>query len=165
MPRKVTGNVKATRTPAKKIEKLQRELFERVWNGRERTLIGTLFAPEGAHYGLRARGLVSRGPTGVEMMFDEFTAAFPDLMITIDDMISNGKSVATRYTLTGTHRTKLWGIPASGNRISIMAMNISRWEKGKCVESRTMWEQQGLLVQMQKAGATTSPGTKPGDAA
>ena len=44
-------------------------------------------------------------------------AAFPDIHLAINEMISEGDKVVVLWTLTGTHRGDWRGIPATGNAI------------------------------------------------
>ena len=48
-----------------------------------------------------------------------FLGAFPDLHITVEDLIAEGDKIVGRVTLTGTHQGDLMGIPATGKKVSI----------------------------------------------
>jgi len=55
-----------------------------------------------------------------------FYRGFPDLHVTIDDMIAEGDKVWARYETTGT--------PASGKKMEITSISIHRIVNGKIVE-------------------------------
>ncbi|NIR27704.1 MAG: ester cyclase [Gammaproteobacteria bacterium] len=82
--------------------------------------------------------------------------AFPDLHITIEgDLIAEGDYVAERWTLEGTHQGELIGIPATGKRVKVAGMSISRLVDGKQVEHWSVMDQFGLL---QQIGVIPMPG-------
>jgi steroid delta-isomerase-like uncharacterized protein len=82
--------------------------------------------------------------------------AFPDLHITIEgDLIAEGDYVAERWTLEGTHQGELTGIPATGKRVKVAGMSISRLVDGKQVEHWSVMDQFGLLQQL---GVIPMPG-------
>ena len=76
-----------------------------------------------------------------------FTTAFPDAWIIINNAVSEGDLVATRWTLTGTHQGDFQGIPATGRPISMEGIDFSRVEDGKIVEH---WAQYDLVGVMQQ---------------
>ena len=90
--------------------------------------------------------------TGEE--FEQFMrsvrAAFPDGRLTIEDMIAEGDKVVTRYTLRGTHKGDFMGIPATGKKVVVTGIVISRIAKGKIAED---WEEFDALGFMQQLGA------------
>jgi len=63
--------------------------------------------------------------------FNRFTAAFPDIHLTIDDLIAEGDKVVVRWTLTGTQRGVWRGIPATGNAVKWNATDIFTVSNGK----------------------------------
>ena len=57
-------------------------------------------------------------------------AAVPDLRLPIADAFGDDGRVAVRFRFEGTHSGELLGIPASGQPISVNAVNIYRIEDG-----------------------------------
>ena|ERR1044071_6567353 len=82
-----------------------------------------------------------------------FTTAFPDARITVDDDISEGNIVASRWTITGTHQGEFQGVPPSGRPISVDGVDFSRVVDGKIAEH---WAQFDLMSLMQQIGAIPS---------
>ena len=60
----------------------------------------------------------------------------PDLRITHDDTISKNDKVLVRWTLTGTAKKELFGIPASDKPLTLVGFDLFRIDNGKIVE---MW--------------------------
>ena len=88
------------------------------------------------------RNLVGPQPTarrgsrveGMKQMMGMFFAAFPDLNVTIDQLIAEGDIVVGRMTNTGTHQGDLMGIAPTGKRVTFSEIHMVRIENGKAVE-------------------------------
>ena len=95
------------------------------------------------------------GPEGVKGVVTMFRSAMPDLRVIVQDMIAEGDKVATRYTLEGTHRAELFGVPATGQRLSIKSISVERVSEGKI---REHWRVTDSLDMMQQLGVVPEPG-------
>jgi len=95
------------------------------------------------------------GAAGVKQMATTYRSAFPDMRITIEDLIAEGDKVVARWSGTGTHRGELMGIPATGKRVTVTGIGIDRFAGGKIVEH---WENFDQLGMMQQLGVVPAPG-------
>jgi steroid delta-isomerase-like uncharacterized protein len=77
-----------------------------------------------------------------------FTTAFPDAQLAIEACFSERDLVATRWTITGTHRGEFQGIPASGRQITMRGIEINRVRDGKIAEHWAQFDQLGVLQQI-----------------
>jgi steroid delta-isomerase-like uncharacterized protein len=91
---------------------------------------------------------------GIKKLFGLLRAAFPDLQITIEDLITDADKVVARVTLSGTHRGALLGIPPTGRAVSYQAIDISRMAGGQLVEH---WGVPDYLSLLQQLGALPAP--------
>lgn len=66
--------------------------------------------------------------------FAEAREGFPDLSITVEDVMAEGDRVAARVTMRGTHRGEFQGIAPTGKRVEVRAIDIFRISDGKIVE-------------------------------
>jgi len=66
--------------------------------------------------------------------FTEARAGFPDLSITVEDVMTEGDKVAARVVMRGTHRGEFQGISPTGKRVEVRAMDMFRISDGKIVE-------------------------------
>ncbi len=66
--------------------------------------------------------------------FSEAREGFPDLTISIEDVMAEGDRVTARVTMRGTHRGKFQGIAPTGKRVEVRAIDMFRIEGGKIVE-------------------------------
>jgi len=93
----------------------------------------------------------SEGFQGVEPFRQQITlfrAAFPDLRVTIDDLLIAGDRFASRTTVTGTHTGDLMGILATGRRITVKAVDMGRIEGGQAKERWGGLDMYSLLTQL-----------------
>jgi steroid delta-isomerase-like uncharacterized protein len=94
----------------------------------------------------------SEGFQGVEPFKQQITAfrtAFPDLHVTIDDVLdADGSRFASRTTVTGTHTGELMGMPGTGKRISVESVDIGRVENGQAKERWGGLNMFSLLTQL-----------------
>lgn len=81
---------------------------------------------------------LAHGPEGVKKIASAAIESMPDLKIKHDDTISKADKVMIRWTMTGTAKKELFGIPASDKPITIIGFDVFRIAKGRIVE---MWQQ------------------------
>jgi steroid delta-isomerase-like uncharacterized protein len=93
----------------------------------------------------------SEGFRGVEpfrQQITAFRAAFPDLHVTVEDLLVAGDRFASRTTVTGTHTGDLMGMPATGKAVSVEAVDIGRVENGQAKERWGGLNMYALLTQL-----------------
>jgi hypothetical protein len=61
--------------------------------------------------------------------------AFPDLHLTVEDVIAEGDKIVTRNTVTGTHQGDFMGRPPSGKSVSYNEIFIFRFAGGRVAET------------------------------
>jgi predicted ester cyclase len=119
-----------------------RRLFEEVWNNGNLAVIDEISDAAHAAYERPAVTI--------------WRTAFPDLYITIDDMIAEGDKVAAEVTFRGTHQGELAGelirwltppLPPTGKRVEMHGMYFYRVADGRLVgtDSRTVVDSLALL--------------------
>jgi predicted ester cyclase len=77
-----------------------------------------------------------------------FYVGFPDGHHVINEYVAEGDRVVTRCRFEGTHRATFLGIPASGNRVSVVVIHIDRFTEGKLVEHSGLLDFLGLMQQI-----------------
>jgi len=88
------------------------------------------------------------GREGLKVFVSAFHAAFPDGHLSIDQMIAEGETVATRLTFRGTHTGDFMGIPATGKQVAVPALDMARYADGKLVEHWGGPDQMSLMQQL-----------------
>jgi predicted ester cyclase len=127
-----------------------RRALEQVCSGKDLGGIPDVYHPEFVDH---VNALEYRGHEGARRSVALYLELFPDLSFVVDDQVSEGDRVASRWTLRGTHR---------GRRVTLRGIVISRFEEGRIIEdwaaSDTMeiprqlgaWRSLLLLVQHRK---------------
>ncbi len=123
-----------------------RKGFEEGLNKRNDAVFDELLAPTYVNHNLPAP---VPGPEGFKQVLGMFTSAFPDIHITLEDVIAEGDRVVTRGYFTGTHRGAFMNVPASGRSVKVSYIDIWRIADGLAVEN---WVQMDLLGLMQQIG-------------
>lgn len=95
------------------------------------------------------------GPEGYKVFFRGMRTVFPDMKVDLETMVADDDSIAFAYTLTGTHKGALMGIPPTGKKVKIRGMQISKFKNGKMVERWGSSDELGMLKQL---GARVSQG-------
>lgn len=80
-----------------------------------------------------------------------YRSGFPDLRITLDDMIAESDMVAVRFTATGTHLGQMLGIPPTGKRVSVVNITLYHMRDGRIVDQQGLTDTLGLLQQLGMA--------------
>ena len=94
------------------------------------------------------------GPQAVAEVVRMFRAAFPDLEITIDELVAEGDKVCARATTRGTHRGPMFGFPPTGKPVTMTGLTMVRIVDGRLVESWVKNDVAGLMRQLG-AGSPT----------
>ena len=66
--------------------------------------------------------------------FSEAREGFPDLTISVEDVMAEGDRVTARVTMRGTHSGQFQGIAPTNKRVEVKAIDIFRIKDGKIVE-------------------------------
>lgn len=124
-----------------------RRLVEELWNKNSLAVADELFVANSTHHDA-ATPEVGKGPEGEKKRVTMYRAAFPDLRLTIEDMISEGETVVTRWSCRGTHKGELNGIAATGKQFTITGVTIARFASGKIAEGWVNWDALGMMQQL-----------------
>jgi predicted ester cyclase len=99
-----------------------RRALEEVCSGKDLGGIPDVYHPEFADH---VNALDYHGHDGARRSVALYLELFPDLSFDVDDQVSEGDSVASRWTMRGTHR---------GRAVALRGIVISRFKDGRIVE-------------------------------
>lgn len=94
------------------------------------------------------------GPEALEDLLTAYRTGLPDMHTSVDDLVVSGDKVVISITLTGTHKGDLVGVPATGRRLAVHGMVLSRLEDERIVEE---WEVLDTLGMYQQLGVISLP--------
>ena len=82
-------------------------------------------------------------------------AAFPDLHVSVEDMITEGDRVAFRGVVRGTQQGAFLGLAPTGKQVTVFAFDVICIEQGKLIEH---WGGPDLFSLLSQLGAVVSAG-------
>lgn len=89
-----------------------------------------------------------QGLEGTKMFASMFFGAFPNILVTLEDLVAEGDKIVARWSARGTHQGELMGIPPTGKEVLITGIAIDRFEDGKSVEHWEIFDQLGMMQQL-----------------
>jgi steroid delta-isomerase-like uncharacterized protein len=125
---------------------LIRRSYDEIWNKGNHDSVHEFYAVDGIDH-----NAPPGSPPGFDFMKQFHTiacAAFPDMRITVDDLIAEGDKVVCRFTASGTQQGEFMGIPPTGKQFTIMEIRIYRIAGGKIVECWGLFDQMGMMQQL-----------------
>ena len=88
------------------------------------------------------------GPRQIAAVYARQIAAIPDSVVRVERMVAEGDIVVVEWMLSGTHRGRLMGIPATGKPVSFKGVSMLRYRKNMVVADMRVWDLAGLLRQI-----------------
>lgn len=134
-------------------EQLLRRWFEEVWNKKREQAIDEMLTEDCVAYGLPDPDAVLRGPGQFKVLHRNFCGAFPDLHITVEDVIASGDRVAARWRATGTHLGAHLGFPPTGKKVSLDGASIGVVRDGRIREAWNMMDMGHFFESLRGDGA------------
>jgi predicted ester cyclase len=130
---------------------LMRRFYEEVFNQKNTAAIDEFIDPHGVDHS--APPGTPGGIEGQKQLIGMYLTAFPDVHLTVEDMIAEGDTVVARLTARGTHQGAYMGIPPTGKQVTVTAIDINRMAGGKSVEHWLEMDNLGMLQQLGVAPA------------
>lgn len=95
---------------------------------------------------------VGTGPQGYKDTIGFLRGVFPDLTMTVEDVVVDGDAqrgkVAVRSTARGTHRGAILGVEATGLQVSFSAFDVHHLREGRIERSWHLEDYTALLQQL-----------------
>jgi steroid delta-isomerase-like uncharacterized protein len=132
--------------PTEENKALIRCFYEEVFNKRNLAALDDFYAPDHIDHSLPPGFPV--GPEGTKQAISTMLEGFPDLRITIEDMIAEDDKVVIKFTTHGTQQGTLGGIPPTGKQVAVSTIEITRVEGDKIVEDWGLDDRLGMLQQL-----------------
>lgn len=130
---------------------LIRRAMDEIWNKGDLTLIDRVFAPG---YVFRHPNFPEplSGPEGYRKFVQAYREAFPDLHVSMNEMIAEGESVAYRWSAVGTHerelRTSSIAAPPSHRQVIWTGVTFTTIRDGLILDDLMYSDTLGLRMQL-----------------
>lgn len=120
--------------------------IEELWNTGNPRLIPELFTPDYIHYDPNYPEI--HDLTSYKKWLMAIQSAFPDLQITIHDVIESGNKLVLRWTVRGTHLGEYHGLSASQQTIMFTGMSLYHLMDGKISRGWVNYDTVGMMRQL-----------------
>ena len=97
------------------------------------------------------RGLT--GLDGARSFYSQLWEAFPNVRLSVEDVIASGERVAARYRLSGIQAREFYGAPTTGEETVVEGMAWLRFRGEQAVE---VWQASGTLDTLTRLAARAS---------
>jgi len=91
----------------------------------------------------------STGADALKQIWAMLLRIYPDIHLTVEDLIGEGDKVVGRTTVTGTHQGEFMSVAATGNSVTYNEMFMFRFADGRVVET---WGVVDVYAQMKQIG-------------
>lgn len=125
-----------------------RRIFEDGENRGEVDAIAELTAPDFFDHDIHVETGIPGGPDDLREALIAIRNGFPDIHVTVEDILAEGDKVVVRNTWRGTHEGGFNGIPATGRKVEITGIVIWRITDGMISERWASIDTLGLLRQL-----------------
>jgi steroid delta-isomerase-like uncharacterized protein len=132
--------------PVEDIKEIARRVLEDPWRGKLDDALELVGDDYVAHVPGSAEPF--RGRDGFREFVNTYLTGFPDGTITVDDQITEGEFVATRWTGRGTNTGELMGMQPTGKQVTVEGISYSRIADGKAREAWIFWDTLAMLQQL-----------------
>ena len=89
------------------------------------------------------------GPDGAKPLLAELTTTFPDLKMTIKDILQDGNKVIVRAEMAGTQKEPFMGFPTKSRKMNIQVVDIHEFKDGKIVRT---WHTEDWMTGLRQLG-------------
>jgi predicted ester cyclase len=123
--------------------------FEEVWNKQSEDAIDEMFAPGGKAYGFPTADSVLIGPDKFKEIHRFFLGAFPDIHITVQDIICEGDRVAVTWVANMTHLGDSLGFAPTLKKVSLEGCSVLIVRNGQIQDGRNYMELEGMINRLK----------------
>jgi steroid delta-isomerase-like uncharacterized protein len=121
-----------------------RKMFEAI-NKQNLASLDELMAPD---FVLHMHGRQKQGWEANKQFLEDEIRAFPDLYVTIEDIIAEGDTVCVRLQETATHNGEYRGLAPTGRKLSYSVAVFWRLAEGNIAEGWVTYDQMDFLKQL-----------------
>ena len=132
-----------------------RRWFEEIWNRGNLDVIDEFMGPQTVIHDAGPEPGDISDPNVFKGMAAALRSAFPDLRLTIHELIAQDSRAALRFSATGTHRGPFLGLAPSGRSFTITGMAMGEWDGDRLIAG---WNNIDMLSLLAQLGIVQRPG-------
>ncbi len=120
--------------------------MHRAWNSRDSAALALAHTDDGVVYS-PIFGAV-HGRAAIEKSYRDLFAAFADWTFEPQELIVDGLRAAQTFTVTATHTSEMFGVPATHRRFKVQGVLVFEFRDGKIAVEKRLYDFSGLLIQI-----------------
>lgn len=126
-------------------KQIARDFFQRIWCDHEEAAIDEFIAENAAGNDPR----FGVGRESFRRQWKKWLIGFPDLHFAVEELVAEGNTVVTRWTLTGTHTGEFLGHAPTGKRVNVGGMSLDHLDdNGLLIAGFDGWDALGFRQQL-----------------
>ena len=122
--------------------------IDAVYNKRNPDAIDQFFSPDVVVHSVAPDVEGGKGTEYLKQLAKALMEAFPDVKLTVADLVKDGDRLAARVTVEGTHKGEFLGIKPTGKTVRVANFAMYRIENGKIVETWSLVDVAALRRQL-----------------
>ena len=123
---------------------LARRFYDEVLNGRRMDVADEILSPQYVDHSAAAPGLEN-----FKQYLAMITSVFPDIEVTVEEMLVEGDKASVRLTIRGTQSGSFRGFPPTGKQATWTGMDIFHISNDKITER---WSERDFLHMLHQLG-------------
>ena len=131
---------------AEDLKKLNNHFYDEVFRRRHLDAVDELLTDDFVEHTPAPGQATNR--QGAKDFIGQMLQAFPDLNFEVENQIAEGDTVAAVGTMTGTHNSDFFGVPATGRRVSVAVMDTGRVREGRFTDHWGLVDVPDLMAQL-----------------
>ncbi len=121
--------------------------YQAAYNSNQLDVLDELLAPDWKTQAFPT-ALMEQTVENAKAVHRDLLEAFPDLHIRTHELIAEGDVVVQSYTVRGTHKGEMAGLPPTGNAIAVGGVSIFEIRDGRIVRHEAFSDLIDVLVQI-----------------
>jgi steroid delta-isomerase-like uncharacterized protein len=126
---------------------IARRFYAEAWSKGDLAAVPEIIAVDHVYHDANLRG-VKGGPDGVAQVVTDLRRAFPDLTVSVDDLVATQDRVLVRFTARGTHLGPILGANGHGEEVTVTGTAVYRMADRQIAETWVTWDVFGLAEQL-----------------
>lgn len=147
LPQVSDGQTPSTEAPSQAFD--YRAYIDAVYNKHDPEAIDKFFSPSVKVHSVAPDAEGGDGTAYLKELAKNLIAAFPDVKLTVDEVIQEKDRIAARVTIEGTHKGEFAGIKPTGRTVKAANFAVYRVENGKIAEVWSLTDVAALTRQLK----------------
>jgi steroid delta-isomerase-like uncharacterized protein len=114
------------------------------WNAHDPDKVESFYTSDCEEIDVAAREPF-RGSAMIRKLMKYYLRGFPDVVVSMDELICNGDQAALVWTFRGTHQGRFMNIPPTGRRVEVRGTTTFTVCEGRIHRVLRIWDLAGLL--------------------